>query len=428
MTKYLNKILEFTYQIKNKIAFYPSLFGIFGSLFAFLMIYVESQGVSAYLSENAPVLVVNDVVTARSLLTTFIGGLISIMVFSFSMVMILLNQASSNFSPRVLPGLISDRKHQIILGIYIATLLYCIFTLVSIEPTGSTYQLPGFSVLLAIFGMTCCLAAFVFFIHSISQAIQINNILDRIHETAKQRLIDLLKKEDDLGEAFPETSNWHIVKSPHYGYFQDFNLESLITLLEKNDVKLEILILKGTYVFEGSPLLKLNKKPSEDLQEDLLSVFHFAKNELVKDNYLLAFKQISEVAIKAMSPGINDPGTALNAIDYLTELFALRLRKMDKQIILNENKEPILNVTTNAFEDLLYQVMAALRTYCKHDPIIIQKLFMMLHFLRNSKDLKVASYKEALDIEIEALYKDAMETLKNEADRSRVEKMYRLDI
>ena len=71
--------------------------------------------------------------------------------------MVLLNQASSNFSPRVLPGLISNKRHQKILGIYNATLLYCIFTLVQIEPNQEKFQLPGFSVLLAIGFMTVCL-------------------------------------------------------------------------------------------------------------------------------------------------------------------------------------------------------------------------------------------------------------------------------
>ena len=115
-----DKLLHFfrkVYHLKDKIAFFPTLISLGGAFFAYIMMYAETQGISNYLIDFLPELVINNTETARVILTTFIAGLISIMVFSFSMVMILLNQASSNFSPRLLPGLISNRKHQIILGI-----------------------------------------------------------------------------------------------------------------------------------------------------------------------------------------------------------------------------------------------------------------------------------------------------------------------
>ena len=93
------------------------------------MIYLEQKDISAHIMEIAPALVIDDTDTAKTILSTLIGGLISLTVFSFSMVMVLLNQASSNFSPRVLPGIVSDQKHQIVLGLYIGTILYNIFIL-----------------------------------------------------------------------------------------------------------------------------------------------------------------------------------------------------------------------------------------------------------------------------------------------------------
>ena len=74
-------------------------------------------------------------------------------------------------------------------------------------------------------------------------------------------------------------------------------------------------------------LIKSEKELDEQTLNKILSNINFSRGELVEDNYILAFKQITEIAVKAMSPGINDPGTAINAIDYLTELFALRITK-----------------------------------------------------------------------------------------------------
>ena len=118
----MNRLTNFLFQIRSKIAFYPTIISLSGLSLAFLMIYLEQLDVSAYLIDAAPALVIDDTDTAKTILSTLIGGLISLTVFSFSMVMVLLSQASSNFSPRVLPGIISDRKHQIVLGQYIATI------------------------------------------------------------------------------------------------------------------------------------------------------------------------------------------------------------------------------------------------------------------------------------------------------------------
>ena len=158
-------------RISSKIAFYPSLLAVLGIFMVVCMIYLESLGISQSLQEYVPILVLEDGDTALTILGACIGGLISMMVFSFSMVMLLLSQASSNFSPRLLPGLISNKKHQVILGIYIATILYNLLILLSINPSSSKSELPAFSVLIGMVFTVSCLVAFIYFIHSISQGI-----------------------------------------------------------------------------------------------------------------------------------------------------------------------------------------------------------------------------------------------------------------
>ena len=115
-----------------------------------------------------------------------------------------------------------------------------------------------------------------------------------------------------------------------------------------------------------------------------------------------------------MSPGINDPGTAINAIDYLTELFGYRLSKNDNSLHQHEDKTYVeLAVVT--FEQLLYNCMASLRTYCKHDPIIVQKLLYMLRYLSEQEMCK-DSYKNTIENEIQALIADCKNALENKHD------------
>ena len=406
---------EYLKKLESKIAFYPTVYSLVGVGFAFFMFYIENKGVSAYLMDHVPLLVINNTETAFSILTTFIAGLISIMVFSFSMVMVLLNQASSNFSPRVLPGLISNKRHQKILGIYNATLLYCIFTMVSIEPDGDKYQLPGFSVLLAIVLMVVCLGAFIYFIHSISQEIQVHNIMQRIFSEAKNRLDQLITSEKNGDHDFPDTDNWMTYNSVSTGFLQDIILDPVLEFARSNDCKCHVVAIKGQYIYKDKPLFKCNAEIEKEALEDLLSFFQFSRDEVIEDNYVLGFKQITEIAVKAMSPGINDPGTTEIAIDYLTELFEKRMQKQDVSI-LQHNDDALIKINSVSFKDLLFSVLAPIRTYAKHDVVVVVKLIHMLNHLAFTVGCNNKTYVNAVYEEASKLFEDAKKAITNPED------------
>jgi len=418
MKHFFNRIYIWLDNLQSKIAFYPTVFAIIGFFVAFLLIYLEEKGASKQLIEQIPMLVVDNGNTALSILTACITGLISMMVFSFSMVMVLLNQAATNYSPRLLPGLISDKNHQVILGTYLATILYCIFVAVSIQPEGDSNQTPGLSVLIGILFTVICIGAFIYFIHNISQSIQINNILDRIFRQAKTRLNFLLKTEENINQDFPETEDWYEYNSEKSGYFQNLSSDNLLDICREKETQIEILPVKGIFILNGIPLFKSKEKLDEETVKKVLSNFSLARGELVSTNYVLAFKQITEVIVKSMSPGINDPGTALNALDYLSELLALRMQKHDKQFLKSDDKV-LIKMRSVDFKELLYQVFAPIRAYCKHDIIIIQKLGMLFFYLKSQKSIN-EKYYEILDTEARNLIADAKSAIKNEADLKKI--------
>jgi len=412
------RIITFFNTVRSKIAFYPTLVALGGVITAFGMMIIENEGVSRALVESFPKLLIEDGDTALTIMSACIGGLISMMVFSFSMVMLLLSQASSNFSPRLLPGLISDKTHQIILGLYLGTIMYNIFTLFSIEPTDEKYTLPGLSILFGIFLTILCLCAFIYFIHNISQSIQINNILDTIYDTSKERLNAIIEKEKSkdtsLIENFPDTKNWHSYTAPETGYFQNISFSNIQDICEEQKTKLHVTVPQGVFALQHRTFFKSEKELDEETINKIFSNINFARGELIGDNYILAFKQMTEIIVKAMSPGINDPGTAINAIDYITELFALRMKKRDSGILIS-NDVAFLKMAIVTFRELLYNVMASIRTYCKHDPIIVQKLILMLTYLKEQKGCD-ASYTEAITTELENLIIDAERSFENEYD------------
>lgn len=429
MKKLYIRLKTFFNTIQGKIAFYPTLMALLGFNLAFLMAWLEKNGISNLLLKKAPQLMLQDGDTVLTIMSACIGGIISIMVFSFSTVMLLLSQASSNFSPRLLPGLISDKKNQIILGTYLATIIYLVFILFSIEPDDEKYTLPGLSILLGIIATLFCLAAFIYFIHNMSQSIQINNILDNIYDKSKERMLLIINEEDDKDKEilnnFPSTQNWHKYTVKTSGYFQNISLKNIIEICTENETRIYLTIPKGFFVLQQTPFVKSEKELTEKQLDTILSNINFARGEFVEDNYILAFKQITEIAVKAMSPGINDPGTAINAIDYLTELFALRMQKSDNGVFI-KNHKAWLKIATVDFHELLYRNMASLRTYCKHDPILVEKLIAMLTYLYKQENSQNPSYKEAVAKEIKLLLKDAKKSLSNKQDWKRIKLQIKL--
>ncbi len=409
-----------------------------GLLLALVMMYLEQLGLSQLFIKHMPIVMVQSFETARTILGTFIGGFISILVFSFSMVMILLNQAAANFSPRLLPGLVSNKKHQIILGIYLASLFFCLLALMLIQSEGKEVTTPGSMILMAILMMATSLTAFIYFIHSISKSIQVDHILHRVYEDAAHHFNHLLENNKNLNESsvitkapadFSPVDNWTLYRAQTNGYLSAVDTEALLKLMHKDDNQLQILIGRSYYMLAGTPLFRTRKAVADDLAKDLHNQFLIESSVSVSDNEDLGFKVITEIAIKAMSPGINDPGTALSCIDYLTQLLALRLRYQPREWFQDTpdadgDSAPTtrVQIKTLDFEDLLFQIMAPFRTYCAHDILIVLKL---LYMHKNLIQIAPTDRKERNNLlsSAEILSQQAHQKINQPSDQQRIKKL-----
>lgn len=423
MIKIKNLLLGVYRNVTKSIAFYPSLIAILLSFLAFLALWLENLGLSTIIEDQVGFLLIHDTNTARTLLSVLIGGIISLTVFSFSMVMILLNQAASFFSPRLLPGLISNKSHQVVLGFYLGTISFCLLILINITQADNSNFL-GFALLLAMLLGLICMALFVYFIHSISISIQGSNVLRKIYEDTKKDIQDLMdteNKEPVVAEEVNGNIRNHRILSRYTGYLQNIHGTNLVRLAKENDFIIQMEATRGMFVMENVPIAYVDKSLEEETIGEIQSCFTFSSRELVRENYILGFKQITEIAVKAMSPGINDPGTALIAIDYLTELFAERIKVKDQEVLMDTEGKTRLYYKTVKFKNLLYNVFASLRIYSKHDIVIVQKLLLMLRFLSFQYGHK--DYKDAIQSEIENLLEDARQAITNKRDLALIENL-----
>jgi uncharacterized membrane protein len=403
-------------RFQRGLAFLPASLSLFMALLGFLFLYLDEHYLAEFMRENTPILVIGSADTARAVLTTLISGIISLTVFSFSMVMIVLNQAANNLSPRLLPDLIAERPHQIVLGAYLGVIVFCLLALITVLPESGPEALPAFTLFSSVLLGIGCLGLFVYFINSISQRVQIDHITHELHRDTVARLKEHPYYEKEFSrEAHPDLRDWHGVPANRSGYLARIDFATLSREAKQLDTGVFINTYRGFYVLQGIPLFYVSRKLTVEeaaqlAQSLLISV------ETPSDWYLSGIKQLTEVGVRAMSPGINDPGTMLRCIDLLTELLAGCMRLPDRNVYRAENGADIF-FKNISFETTLRQIMTELRQYSKSDPLVMQKLVQLLFFLKQqtAADSQAAT---ATEQELRALVADANQNLTNDQDRA----------
>jgi len=429
MKKIPKAIHQLYLAIIGSIAFWPTLISIGFFLLAIAMVHFEGTPFSVSLEKQIPLFknVKEDVDNARLIINILASGTISLTVFSFSMVMIVLSQATSNLSPRVVPGLISNKTHQVVLGVYTGTIIYAFFLMLSFKSGGSSQAaIPVLGILIGLFWGILCLGLFVFFIHSISRSIQVDNIIKRIYQKAikaieQQGEIDI---DDNTATIENNEQNWYVFQSIESGYLRRIQKEALLEFATQQEVIVEVLIPIGGFMVAGYPFLKFSRDLSQvqDLAKNVIACFIFSLDEMIMDDYEYNMNQISEIATKALSPGINDPGTAVNALDFMTLLLARRLQAKESCYLVDKNNNVRVILKQSSLDTLLFRYLAPIRTYGKDD---VKVMYKLLESLKTLVYLHKSNGKYLPDLlnHAQAVRNDADKSILNPKDRLTINQM-----
>ncbi|WP_256013702.1 DUF2254 domain-containing protein [Desertivirga xinjiangensis] len=367
------------------IAFIPALIAIFFLLLSFFMVQFDFSEFGKAIKSNAYWLTLKDASTARSIISAIVSGIISLTVFSFSMVMILLNQAASQMSNRVIDKLIGNRFQQTVLGFYIGTIVYALFLLSTIREINSGIYVPAISTYFLI-GLTVIdIFFFIYFLHYVTQSVKYETIIHRIHDTTRRSMEKTCVAKSDT-EGHSNLNECTIITAYKSGIYQGFVHEGLLSFCQKEDIVISFLYPSGTSVFRGNPLLEIkgHKSFPETFEDDLSKFINIYRGQEIKSNYYYGLKQLMEVAVKALSPGINDPGTAILSLQSLGELFSFRLQNHPVTHI--RNKEGIVRVISKerSFSEMFKDCIYPIWDYGKADRLVLKEL---LHILSELKRL-----------------------------------------
>ncbi|MCB1914606.1 MAG: DUF2254 domain-containing protein [Rhodocyclaceae bacterium] len=312
----------------------PSWMLLSAALLAWLALYVDSRIGLEVLDGVAWALVVSSE-GATAVMSTIAGSMVTIAGVVFSITLVALSLASGQFGPRMLRNFIRDRVNQTALGAFLATFLYCLLVLSAIRHDPLQPFVPHIAVGLGVVLAVISVVTLIIYIHHVAVTIQADTLIEAIYR-------DLCALMDRL---YPEAIGDH-AEAPHaaasdqphrfdraptevladcHAYVQAIDLAGLVAVAAGNDLVIRLRRSPGQYVLHGSVLMSVwaEQEIEEELRERLRRLVVFGAQRTATQDVEFALDQLVEIASRALSPGINDPFTAITCIDRLASALSL---------------------------------------------------------------------------------------------------------
>lgn len=373
---YYNKMI-------GSIAFIPAIIAIGFLLLSWGMIEIDFSPWGKHFKSGLSWVSLKDASTARTIVSTVAGALISLTVFSFSLVMIVLNQAASQMSNRVLTSMIENRFQQIVLGFYIGTIVYALFLLSTIRDVDSGIYVPALSIYLLILLTVVDIFLFIYFLNYVTQTVKYETVIHRVQE---QTMATMKKKFCDIKD---ETVSWsqmpcREIRTDESNYFQNFNEKRLLKIATEKNLFIHFLYTQATYLIKGTVFMKVysSEEIDDNCISELLSSIDFFKGQPIETNADYGFSQLAEVAIKALSPGINDPATAVLTVHALSDLFSYKLYHNLPEVTKDAEGVKRIFKPVSTFTDMFEKCIDPIWNYGKSDQYIQNVLVMMARQLK----------------------------------------------
>ena len=292
---------------------------------------------------------------ATAMLGTIASSMITIAGVVFSMTLVVLSLASSQLGPRLLRGFMTDKGTQVVLGTFVATFLYSLFVLRSIRRADEGLFVPHLSVACGVLFVVTSLGVFVYFIHHVAVSIQADAVVARVGAELAERIERHFPETigqgahapADLPEAFARDSC--SIGAAEDGYVQLIDSNALLALAVEEDLVLRVERRPGHFVIKGSPLALAwpGKRVHDRIQARINAAFVVGSQRTSVQDVELAVNQLVEIAVRALSPGVNDPFTAVACVDRLGAALS-RLAQREMPSPCRRDAENKLRVVTPA--------------------------------------------------------------------------------
>jgi uncharacterized membrane protein len=303
--------------IRHSYWFVPACLAIFAVILASVLIWIDSHG--APLGNWLPELYLDtQPVGARNTLSVIAQSVIGVTGVMFSVTMVAVSFASGNFGPRLIGNFMRDRGNQWSMGILISTFVYALFVLNAVQdgaaPDTEAF-VPHLSLLVATGLALLSVFVMIYFVHHIPETINVSNIAADLGARFCTMLLAQAYNQD---EVVPRTvgENAEGVSLGKPGYVQRIDIDRMEDLAHENDLHLHVAAQPGAFVHAGSFALLFDGKLDEDTRDNLRACFALGPSKTEEQNLLFIGEQLVEMMARALSPGVNDPFTAINCLNW----------------------------------------------------------------------------------------------------------------
>jgi len=365
------------------------------TLGAFLMVNLDSRVDKAILTAY-PIFEMSPP-AARSILSSIVGAMISATGVVFSMTIVALSLASSQFGSRLIRTYRGRRSTHFTLGIFVSTSLYCILVLACIREVNDFNFVPTLSVGVGIVLTVICLSTLIYYIHDMSYAIQASSVIDKsakdLHAAMQRLFPEKFGQEVDSQEVdqkeFVESCEENLgellwtARCDRVGYIQAIDNESVIAMATEHKLVVRLLQRPGDFVHKGSFVAEvyqstdnewkdaIDEDSQTEITEELCNSLIVGSNRTPTQDIRYAFNELVEVAVRALSPGINDPFTAINCVDRISAaLYELRACKTPSAYRVDD--DDILRVIADPvpFAICLQSSLGVIQHYAEDSPMV----------------------------------------------------------
>lgn len=429
----INKLWD---SLQSSYLFVPAL--IVGSAIALavMMLTLDRQGNYGVL-KNWGWIYTGSTDGARAMLAAIGGSTITVAGTVFSITIVALQLAASNFGPRLLRNFMKDVSNQVVLGTFIGTFIYCLLVLRTVRGDGDDYNsfIPQLSVTVALALAIISISLLIYFIHHASTIIQASHIISEV-SAELDRATDRLFPEK-IGRGLSQSGRQvaeipanfdedaYPIKATKSGYLQVIDDEKLMQITSEQELIVRLEFRPGKFIVKGSELMMVypGGRVNQKLTKKFRDVFILGTERTEQQDIEFPIHQLVEVALRAISPGINDPFTAIRCIDRLSAGLSYlagrnfpspyRYDRLDKLRIITQ---PV------TFVGLINAAFNQIRQYSNSDVAVtirlLEAISTIARYTQNPKD------REALRRHAEMIQRDSNNAVSEEWDKKDIEKQY----
>lgn len=388
--------------VKEGLWFLPSCGTIICAVLAYLLVTLDSSLTLGERFTSSSLFFGAGAEGARGVLTAIAGSIVTVTGTIFSIVIVALQLASSQFTPRVMRHFTGDRVNQVVLALMIGTFTYCMLVLRTVrtqDDVGDAF-VPVISVSVAIVLSLVCIGGLIWFIHHSARQLQVSFILERASGDTL-RLIDLTFPTDvdapsPTENHAPPSETYAEVIAKGSGYIQDIDLDHLVALSSDRELRIQILYPNGAWILSGTPIARVWGDAGAASEDDLAAVrdnLVLGIERTLQHDVTFGIRQIADIAIKAVSPAINDPTTATQTIDQLSRLLVRAGNRPAQQAVVMAGDRPTIFLEPVTFGLLADTAFTQIRHYGASDVVVVSHL---IDGLRRVADLVPEEHRAVL--------------------------------